>query len=95
MDYEVELGVVIGKDAKMSLWIGHWITFSGIPVPTMSRPTTCKNCGGRQWVKSKSFDTFCPMGPFLVTADEIGDPQHLTLTCRLNGEVMQGGSRRI
>ena len=51
-----------------------------------------KHAGGGQWVKSKSFDTFCPMGPFLVTADEIDNPQNLNIECRLNGKKMQTGS---
>ena len=43
----------------------------------------------RQWVRAKSLDTFCPLGPVIVTADEIPDPQALRLTCRLNGATMQ------
>ena len=42
-----------------------------------------------QWVRAKSIDTFCPLGPVVVTADEIPDPQALHLVCRVNGEVMQ------
>ena len=45
-----------------------------------------------QWVRGKSFDTFCPLGPVVVTADEIPDPQALTLRTRVNGEVMQESS---
>ena len=45
--------------------------------------------GDGQWVRGKSLDTFCPLGPVLVTADEIADPQALHLTCSVNGEVMQ------
>ena len=45
--------------------------------------------GDGQWVRGKSLDTFCPMGPALVTADEIGDPQALAIECRVNGEVVQ------
>jgi 2-keto-4-pentenoate hydratase/2-oxohepta-3-ene-1,7-dioic acid hydratase in catechol pathway len=47
---------------------------------------------GGQWVRGKSFDTFCPLGPVLVTADEIPDPQTLRLCTRLNGQVMQDHS---
>jgi 2-keto-4-pentenoate hydratase/2-oxohepta-3-ene-1,7-dioic acid hydratase in catechol pathway len=51
-----------------------------------------KQGGGGQWIRGKSFDSFCPLGPVLVTADEIPDPQTLTLRCTLNGDVMQQGS---
>jgi 2-keto-4-pentenoate hydratase/2-oxohepta-3-ene-1,7-dioic acid hydratase in catechol pathway len=42
-----------------------------------------------QWVRAKSLDTFCPLGPVLLTADEVPDPQQLHLVCRVNGEVVQ------
>jgi 2-keto-4-pentenoate hydratase/2-oxohepta-3-ene-1,7-dioic acid hydratase in catechol pathway len=45
--------------------------------------------GGGQWVRGKSFDTFCPLGPELVTKDLISDPQQLRLQCFLNSELMQ------
>ena len=45
--------------------------------------------GDGQWVRGKSLDTFCPLGPVVVTADEIPDPQALRSTCRVNGEVVQ------
>jgi 2-keto-4-pentenoate hydratase/2-oxohepta-3-ene-1,7-dioic acid hydratase in catechol pathway len=45
-----------------------------------------------QWFKGKSLDTFCPMGPVLVTADEIPDPQALTITMRVNGQVRQSSN---
>ena len=45
--------------------------------------------GGGQWIRGKGFDTFCPLGPVLVTADEIPDPQTLGIKTVLNGEVMQ------
>jgi 2-keto-4-pentenoate hydratase/2-oxohepta-3-ene-1,7-dioic acid hydratase in catechol pathway len=44
---------------------------------------------GGQWVRGKSFDTFCPLGPELVTKDLVPDPQNLRLQCFLNGELMQ------
>ena len=45
--------------------------------------------GDGQWVRGKSLDTFCPMGPVLVTADEIGDPQDLAIRCSVGDEVVQ------
>jgi 2-keto-4-pentenoate hydratase/2-oxohepta-3-ene-1,7-dioic acid hydratase in catechol pathway len=50
------------------------------------------HAGGGQWVKGKSFDTFCPFGPWLVTPDEVGDPNRLDIECVLNGKVMQAGN---
>ena len=46
----------------------------------------------RQFVRGKSLDTFCPMGPWLVTADEVGDPQNLAIRCSVNGETLQEAS---
>ena len=48
--------------------------------------------GDGQWVRGKSLDTFCPLGPVVVTADEIGDPQSLALRTRVNGELVQDSS---
>ena len=52
-----------------------------------------RNAG--QWNRGKSFDTFCPLGPELVTADELQDPQNLNLTCVLNGQVMQDANGEL
>jgi 2-keto-4-pentenoate hydratase/2-oxohepta-3-ene-1,7-dioic acid hydratase in catechol pathway len=46
----------------------------------------------QQWTRGKSFDGFCPMGPVLVTSDEVGDPLRLEITCRVNGEERQRAS---
>lgn len=51
-----------------------------------------KHGGGGQWIRGKSFDTFCPLGPVLVTADEIPDPQNLKIASRLNGRTMQASN---
>ena len=48
--------------------------------------------GDGQWVRGKSLDTFCPMGPAIVTADEIGDPQRLAISCTVDGEVVQSSN---
>ena len=90
VDYEVELAVVIGKTAKdvsTENALDHVLGY------TVANDVSARRWqGGRgsgQWVRGKSFDTFCPLGPELVTADELTDPQKLRLTCVLNGEVMQ------
>jgi 2-keto-4-pentenoate hydratase/2-oxohepta-3-ene-1,7-dioic acid hydratase in catechol pathway len=51
-----------------------------------------KNAGGGQWCRGKTFDTFCPIGPCLVTPDEIPDPQNLKIRTLLNGEAVQDWS---
>jgi 2-keto-4-pentenoate hydratase/2-oxohepta-3-ene-1,7-dioic acid hydratase in catechol pathway len=48
----------------------------------------------KQWSRAKSFDTFCPLGPWIVTADEIADPQDLGIRARVNGETVQDSSTR-
>jgi 2-keto-4-pentenoate hydratase/2-oxohepta-3-ene-1,7-dioic acid hydratase in catechol pathway len=51
-----------------------------------------KHGGGGQWCKGKSFDTFCPLGPEIVTVDEITDPQTLAIQTKVNGQLMQNGN---
>lgn len=90
VDYECELAVVIGKagrDIPESRALEHVLGYTcGNDV---SARRWQKHGGGGQWVRGKSFDTFCPLGPCLVTADEIPDPQTLRITTTLNGQVMQ------
>jgi 2-keto-4-pentenoate hydratase/2-oxohepta-3-ene-1,7-dioic acid hydratase in catechol pathway len=90
VDYEVELAVVIGRQAKD---LNTEEALSHVLGYTVANDVSARRWqggrGGGQWVMGKSFDTFCPLGPVLVTSDEIPDPQRLQVTCRLNGEVMQ------
>jgi 2-keto-4-pentenoate hydratase/2-oxohepta-3-ene-1,7-dioic acid hydratase in catechol pathway len=90
VDYEVELAVIIGKTAKD---VSVAEAFDYVLGYTVANDVSARRWqGGRgsgQWVRGKSFDTFCPLGPELVTADELADPQNLRLTCVLNGQVMQ------
>ncbi len=99
VDYEVELAVVIGREGKN---IAENKAFEHVLGYTVGNDVSARRWqrhNGGQWVRGKSFDTFCPLGPVLVTAaqgplghlagDHIGDPQHLRLTTRLNGQVMQ------
>jgi len=93
VDYEVELGVVIGKSGKnirQERALDHVLGYTC--ANDISARRWQKHAGGGQWVMGKSFDTFCPIGPNIITADEIDDPQNLELTCRLNGDLMQSGS---
>ncbi len=89
LDYEVELAVVIGRVAsyvdelEALEHVAGYATFCDF-----SERAFQKEMGG-QWTKGKSADTFAPMGPWLLTADEIPDPQELRLWCKVNGELRQ------
>jgi 2-keto-4-pentenoate hydratase/2-oxohepta-3-ene-1,7-dioic acid hydratase in catechol pathway len=88
LDYEVELAVVIGRagrDIPQAAALGHVFGY------TVINDVTARDLQKRhgQWFKGKTLDTFCPMGPVLVTADEIPDPQALAITLRVNGETRQ------
>src|SRR5919198_856085 len=88
LDYEVELAVVIGtagKDIAREQALTHVFGY------TVINDVTARDVQKRhqQWFHGKSMDTFCPMGPVLVTADEIPDPQQLNVAMRINGETRQ------
>ena len=93
VDYEAELAVVIGKAAK-DVSAAEALNF--VFGYTAANDVSARRWQGKksagQWVRGKSFDTFCPLGPELVTADELQDPQDLRLTGVLNGEIMQDTS---
>ena len=92
VDWEVELGVVIGKEASYVSeadalsYISAYCTINDV-----SEREFQKNRGG-QWVKGKSAPTFGPVGPYLVTADQIADPQSLDLSCSVNDTVQQSSN---
>ena len=91
-DWEVELGVVIGKPAKYVTEEQALDHVAGYCVANdvSERHFQLERQG--QWVKGKSHDTFGPIGPWLVTADEIPDPQNLALSLDVNGKRMQTGT---
>lgn len=91
VDYEVELGVVIGKRAK-SIPVTQALDY--VFGYTIINDVSARDLqfSDRQWVRAKSLDTFCPMGPVIVTKDEIPDPQQLELRTFLNGEIVQNSS---
>ncbi len=92
VDYEAELAVLIGRTARdvpVSQALSHVLGYSC--ANDVSARRWQKQGGAGQWVRGKSFDGFCPLGPVLVTADEIPDPQTLGVTCTLNGERVQTG----
>jgi len=87
----VELGVVIGKRAK-SVPVTQALDY--VFGYTIINDVSARDLqfSDRQWVRAKSLDTFCPMGPVIVTKDEIPDPQQLELRTFLNGEIVQNSS---
>ena len=93
VDYEGELGVVIGRPCKnvlpedaLSYVLGY------VAANDVSARDWQKEKGGGQFCRGKSFDTFCPVGPCLVTTDELPDPSNLTLRTFVNEEKMQESS---
>jgi 5-carboxymethyl-2-hydroxymuconate isomerase len=88
VDWEVELGVVVGR--RMTR-VAPEDALSSIFGYTVANDVSARDVqfGDGQWVRGKSLDTFCPLGPVVVTADEIADPQALALRTRVNGEVVQ------
>lgn len=90
VDYECELAVVLARPARN---VPHGSALDYVLGYTVGNDVSArrwqKQGGGGQWVRGKSFDTFCPLGPELVTPDEIPDPQTLRLSTRLNGRTMQ------
>ncbi|RME56575.1 MAG: DUF2437 domain-containing protein [Caldilineae bacterium] len=88
VDYEAELAVVIGKKARN---VAEADALSYVAGYTAANDVSARDLqlGDGQWVRGKSLDTFCPLGPAFVTADEIPDPQTLSIRCLLNGQVMQ------
>lgn len=94
-DWEVELGVVIGRKAKYVSEKDALKYVAGYTICNdVSERTFQKQLTG-QWTKGKSCDTFGPIGPWLVTRDEIKDPQNLDLSLDLNGKRMQTGNTSL
>ena len=91
-DYEAELAAVIGRAAKN--------VSESEALDYVFGYTNCNDVSSRdlqfseggQWTRSKSHDTFAPIGPYIATRDEVPDPQYLSIRCVLNGEVMQDGT---
>ncbi|WP_045369757.1 fumarylacetoacetate hydrolase family protein [Methyloceanibacter caenitepidi] len=92
MDYEVELGFVIGSTAKRVPVESALDYVAGYCIGNDVSERSLQKGGPGEWIKAKSYETFGPLGPWLVTSDEIPDPQNLDLTMDLNGERMQTGN---
>lgn len=93
-DWEVELGVVIGKPAKYVDEADALDHVAGYCIANDLSERHFQTERGGQWTKGKSCDTFGPLGPWLVTPDEIADPQALDMSLDVNAERMQTGNTR-
>ena len=93
IDWEVELAIIIAKQGKRIHKTEAWDHIAGF--------TIMNDVSGReaqfsdsQWFRGKSFDGFAPVGPYIVTPDEIGDVNNLRLTAKVDGDIMQDGNTR-
>src|ERR1700754_584196 len=93
-DWEVELGLIIGKTARYVDEADALDHVAGYVLANDVSERFNQKQRGSQWSKGKGHDTFCPVGPWLVTPDELGDPQDLTMSLDVNGERMQTGNTR-
>lgn len=95
VDYEAELVAVIGRGGKH---IPQEKALSHVAGYTCGHDVSARDwqmgAPGGQWLLGKSFDTFAPFGPWIVTADEVGDPGALDIRLRLNGQTMQNSNTR-
>jgi 2-keto-4-pentenoate hydratase/2-oxohepta-3-ene-1,7-dioic acid hydratase in catechol pathway len=91
LDYEVELSLVLGKRGKYISrgeaydYVAGYMVFNDVTARDLQRRH-------RQWFKGKSCDTFSPMGPCIVTPEEVGDPMNLNMWLKVNGEVRQSSN---
>jgi 2-keto-4-pentenoate hydratase/2-oxohepta-3-ene-1,7-dioic acid hydratase in catechol pathway len=90
VDYECELAVVIGRTCRnvpRARALDHVLGYTC--ANDVSARDWQRNGGGGQWSRGKTFATFCPLGPALVTTDELPDPGRLAIRTEVNGQVMQ------
>jgi 2,4-didehydro-3-deoxy-L-rhamnonate hydrolase len=88
VDFEAELGVVIGRPA-VGVTVDDALDHVAGYICVNDVSARDVQMGDGQWTRGKSFDTFCPVGPALVPAPEVPDPQALAIRCLVNGEVLQ------
>ncbi len=94
LDWEVELAFVVGQRARRVSVDDASDHIAGYLVLNDVSERSFQFDRGGQWVKGKSFDTFCPIGPWLVTADAVPDPQALAIWLEVNGHRYQDGNTR-
>jgi 2-keto-4-pentenoate hydratase/2-oxohepta-3-ene-1,7-dioic acid hydratase in catechol pathway len=96
LDYELELAVVIAKDGKhfgedeAMDYVGGYVVFNDITARDIQR----REMKSGVFSFCKAIDTFCPLGPWIVTPDEVGDPHELSMELRVNGETRQASNMR-
>lgn len=93
-DWEVELAVVIGKTARYVAKEDALAHVAGFAIANDVSERFNQKQRGSQWSKGKGHDSFCPLGPWLVTPDEVGDHQNLDMFLDVNGERMQTGNTK-
>ena len=93
VDHEIELAVIIGKRCKGVNPKEAWNTIFGY---TILLDITARDLQRKDvtWFRAKGFDTFCPLGPWIVTRDEIDEPHNLNIELKVNGEVRQRGNTK-
>lgn len=97
MDHEVELAVIIGSKATGVRMKDAWKHVAGYTIcnDVSARDVQTRDLEKKHpWFRSKSIDTFTPLGPWIVTADEIRPPVHLAISCRVNGRLRQRANTR-
>jgi len=94
VDFEAELAVIIGKRIYKCSETEAMKAIFGY---TCANDVSARDLqfGDGQWVRGKSLDTFCPLGPWITTADDIPDPHSLGIRCWLNGQIMQDSTTRM
>ncbi|MGE0022784.1 MAG: fumarylacetoacetate hydrolase family protein [Hyphomicrobium sp.] len=92
MDWELEIAFVIGKRARYVEEKDALEHVAGYAICNDVSERRFQSKRGGQWVKGKACETFGPLGPWLVTTDEVPDPQNLSMSLKINGEVRQKGS---
>jgi 2-keto-4-pentenoate hydratase/2-oxohepta-3-ene-1,7-dioic acid hydratase in catechol pathway len=93
VDYEAELAVVIGRTAQR---VSEGDALDAVFGFTIANDVSARDVqfSDKQWIRGKAADTFCPLGPSVVTRDEVADPQALSICCRVNGVTLQDSNTR-
>jgi 2-keto-4-pentenoate hydratase/2-oxohepta-3-ene-1,7-dioic acid hydratase in catechol pathway len=95
LDWEVELGVIIGTPGRDIAEDDAYSHVFGYTIGNDVSVRDVQRRHGGQWFKGKNFDSHCPLGPWIVTPDELGDPHNLHITLRVNGVTKQDSNTRF
>jgi 2-keto-4-pentenoate hydratase/2-oxohepta-3-ene-1,7-dioic acid hydratase in catechol pathway len=95
LDWEVELAVIVGIPGRDIAEVSAYDHVFGYTIGNDVSVRDVQRRHGGQWFKGKSFDTHCPLGPWIVTPDELGDPHNLHITLRVNGATKQDSNTRF